>query len=200
MKGFKRCDKGHFYKEGLSLCPYCPENKDENIGGMKTKIEASDSDKTQIFGAEPSNNLKTQVFEKSNEVEKTGNDLGKTFISGVTDDQSTETITPRATRKMTGWLISYTIDPMGADYRIYEGKNRIGKDASLEITVSNDPTVSGDHAVILFRSGVWYLEDEMSANGTFLNGKELAPRNPVKITDNDEIKVGDTIFKFKAAL
>ena len=24
MNGFKKCDIGHFYKEDLSACPYCP--------------------------------------------------------------------------------------------------------------------------------------------------------------------------------
>jgi hypothetical protein len=24
MNGFKKCDNGHFYKEDLSACPYCP--------------------------------------------------------------------------------------------------------------------------------------------------------------------------------
>ena len=30
MKGFKRCDQGHFYKEKFAVCPYCPGPKDLN--------------------------------------------------------------------------------------------------------------------------------------------------------------------------
>ena len=222
MKGFKRCDKGHFYKEDLTACPYCPGNSNQgNSGGGlsdKTQIVGggvdttkSDggglSDKTQIFGGGGGGNdsNKTQVFGGGGSGSSSGGggrDLNKTFIAGMeTEEESGETVQKvRAARKITGWIISYTMDAMGVDYRIYEGKNRVGSDPSMEITVATDNTVSGNHAIILYRSGVWYLEDEMSANGTFLNGEELKPRNPVEISDNDKIKVGNTEFLFKTAI
>lgn len=212
MKGFNRCDKGHFYKEGLTLCPYCPENNVSNPfqGGLgdKTQIvgggsDTNHNDKTQVFGTPQAGGGgdKTQVFGAPQAGGGGSRDLTKTFIGGGAETSEGGIVDPpRAARKITGWLVSYTIDPMGIDFRIYEGKNRIGKDPSLEITVASDSTVSGNHAVILYRSGVWYLEDEMSANGTFLNGEELAPRNPTKLADNDTVKVGNTTFKFKSAL
>jgi hypothetical protein len=218
MKGFNKCEKGHFYKEELNACPYCPGNSNSETsggglsdktqivgGGMDTKVEGGGgNDKTQIFGAGTGSSSggsdKTQIFGGGNSAGG-GRDLSKTFISGMDEvDDSGEVAAPRATRKITGWIISYSIDPMGVDFRVYEGKNRIGKDPSLEITVTTDNTVSANHAIILFRSGVWYLEDEMSANGTFLNGEELRPRNPVELSDNDTIKVGNTEFKFKTSI
>ena len=30
MKGFKRCNQGHFYKEKCEVCPYCPGAKNLN--------------------------------------------------------------------------------------------------------------------------------------------------------------------------
>ena len=31
MKGFKQCEKGHFYKEDKKVCPYCPENTKSSL-------------------------------------------------------------------------------------------------------------------------------------------------------------------------
>jgi hypothetical protein len=219
MEGFSKCDKGHFYKDNLDACPYCPGNSGNSNaggglsdktqivgGGMDTKIEGGGgNDKTQIFGGGASNrgasnSDKTQIF-GGGQAASGGRDLSKTFISGMEETADGGAIQKaRATRKITGWIVSYSIDPMGVDFRIYEGKNRIGKDPSLEITLATDNTISGTHAIILFRTGKWYLEDEMSANGTFLNGEELPPRNPVEIADNDIIKVGATEFKFKTSI
>ena len=210
MKGFKRCDKGHFYKEGLDSCPYCP-------GGNASTSSGGNSDKTQIVGggSDGGGNIdKTQIFggggaaggDDSTVVfgggasKGGGRDLSKTHISGMPDGGEGETATPRQTRKITGWIISYTIDAMGVDHRIYEGNNRIGKNPDREITITTDSTVSSEHANILHKRGVWYLEDEMSSNGTFVNGEELKPRNPIELKDNDVIRVGDTEFKFKTAL
>jgi pSer/pThr/pTyr-binding forkhead associated (FHA) protein len=39
------------------------------------------------------------------------------------------------------------------------------------------------------------LQDELSANGTFVNGNKIDSR--IELKDNDEIKVGKTSFKIK---
>jgi hypothetical protein len=212
MKGFKRCNKGHFYKEGLDKCPYCPggsasahnggnSDKTQIVGGGDTAGGADGNDKTQIFGGggAAGGDDSTVVF-GGGASKGGGRDLSKTHISGMDDVAEGEVATPRQSRKITGWIISYTIDAMGVDHRIYEGNNRIGKNPGREITVTTDSTVSSEHANILHKRGVWFLEDEMSSNGTFVNGEELKPRNPVEIKDNDMIKVGNTEFKFKTAL
>jgi pSer/pThr/pTyr-binding forkhead associated (FHA) protein len=107
---------------------------------------------------------------------------------------------PRATRKMVGWLVSYTIDPMGMDYRLYEGNNPIGRDTTNSIILVKDPTISGKHMNILFRQGKYWAKDEMSANGSFINGEEMEIGKPYSLNDGDWVKLGDTVFKFKSSL
>ena len=48
MKGFKRCEKGHMYKENVADCPYCPKGSTKS--NDKTEV-AGDAklDKTEIF-------------------------------------------------------------------------------------------------------------------------------------------------------
>lgn len=60
-------------------------------------------------------------------------DLGRTFIGSPQQEDNDDNpgkvaSAPRATRKIVGWVISYTLDEMGVDYRIYEGRNTIGCD------------------------------------------------------------------------
>lgn len=39
MNGFKKCVKGHFYKEDLSSCPYCPEVTREYLEGEEDLLK-----------------------------------------------------------------------------------------------------------------------------------------------------------------
>jgi hypothetical protein len=137
----------------------------------------------------------------------------KTFIGGFTpksDDKDASSAgtsgsgskenAPRSTRKIVGWLISYTIDPMGMDYRIYEGNNPIGRETSNSIILMKDPTISGKHLNILFKQGKYWAKDEMSANGSFINEEEMEISKPYEIKDGDVLRLGDTVFKFKSSL
>ena len=133
-------------------------------------------------------------------------DLSKTFISEVeTVDEgdgkgAKEVVRQRATRRIVGWLISYTLDPMGIDYRIYEGNNSVGRGADCDITVASDSSISSRHATILFKKGKFFVRDEMAANGTFINDDELEIGQPYEMKDGDELKCGNTVFKFKSPL
>lgn len=104
----------------------------------------------------------------------------------------------RDARKLVGWLVSYTIDPLGVDFKLYEGRNILGRDMDCNITV-NDPMVSAKHAVLLFRSGKYSITDSQSSHGTFVNDEdiELEPRY---LQDGDVIRIGHTLFKLRTSL
>jgi hypothetical protein len=215
MNGFKKCNNGHFYKEDLAACPYCPGSKpagNSNAGSDldKTIIPGaggggSDSARTEVFGNTSVSGESTKVFGGGNSGGSSApKDLGRTYIGGVTDADETDDSgrkiesSPRAARKIVGWIISYTLDPMGVDYRIYEGSNTIGRNPGNTITISADVTVSGEHVNILYRNGKFYIKDKMTANGTFLNGEELEVEKAYELKDSDEVRCGNTVFKFKS--
>ena len=55
--------------------------------------------------------------------------------------------------------------------------------------------VSGTHAKLQKNSsGNWVIIDLNTTNGTFVNGKQIAPDNPVVINVGDEIALYDTKF------
>src|SRR2546421_436243 len=59
--------------------------------------------------------------------------------------------------------------------------------------------VSRLHARIFVDNGQYMLEDENSTNFTFLNRQRLAGKTPTPLNDNDEIKLGRVLLRFKTA-
>jgi FHA domain/zinc-ribbon domain len=59
--------------------------------------------------------------------------------------------------------------------------------------------VSRMHARIFVENAQYMLEDENSTNFTFLNRQKLTAKTPVALHDNDEIKLGRVLLRFKEA-
>jgi hypothetical protein len=57
--------------------------------------------------------------------------------------------------------------------------------------------VSRMHARIFFENGQYMLEDENSTNFTFLNRQRLAAKTPTALHDNDEVRFGRVMLRFK---
>jgi len=61
---------------------------------------------------------------------------------------------------------------------------------------TEDTEISRQHAKIIYREGRWWLEDNGSTNGTYLNGRRIF--EPILLQPNDEIRLGGTFFKVMA--
>lgn len=95
--------------------------------------------------------------------------------------------------KIVGWLISYTNNPDGEDHRLYAGYNRIGANQVCDI-VLQDETVSGSHSIIVYRDGRFLIKDDLSRNGTFVNGREISEAHPLQ--SYDQVRIGNTYLTF----
>jgi pSer/pThr/pTyr-binding forkhead associated (FHA) protein len=73
--------------------------------------------------------------------------------------------------------------------------NMIGRDPNNDVVIAKD-TISSFHAVIEYREGSFYLEDQRSRNKTILAGEELLPQSPRRLKSGDEIMFHIYIFKF----
>jgi pSer/pThr/pTyr-binding forkhead associated (FHA) protein/Mg-chelatase subunit ChlD len=73
--------------------------------------------------------------------------------------------------------------------------NMIGRDPNNDVVIAKD-TISSFHAVIEYREGFFYLEDQRSRNKTILAGEELLPQSPRRLKSGDEIMFHIYIFKF----
>jgi len=213
----KKCEFGHYYSDHLTTCPYCNPQANQGAEDLASTSGFIDNNKTAGFeGIETAvhNNdvntdLPTRTAGDSDvppppiSIPKTdlyaSDNLDKTVIIEADSKNDDKEHIERPTRKLVGWLVSYTLDDMGYDFRIYEGKNVIGSNPGNEVSVLQDNSVSGKHATLLFRNNKFLLRDEFSTNGTYLNDIIVEKETP-EIKDGDIIKVGNTIFKFKIAI
>src|SRR5881227_2106864 len=69
----------------------------------------------------------------------------------------------------------------------------LGRNADCHV-VLNVAAVSREHAIIRKIQGKYYIEDNKSRNGTFLNSKEVTTRTQLK--ENDKIKICDNILAY----
>ena len=77
------------------------------------------------------------------------------------------------------------------------GTLTIGRASSADVCLSEDCQVSRVHAVLERVAGLWTIVDDgLSRNGTFLNGRRLARR--ARLSDRDKIRIGGTILTFCA--
>lgn len=77
----------------------------------------------------------------------------------------------------------------GRQFRVKPPETTLGRDPSRDIVIDWDPTVSRQHATLFLRGGQWWIRDEGSANGTFVNGQRVT-EGPLQI--GDYLKLGNT--------
>jgi FHA domain len=81
--------------------------------------------------------------------------------------------------------------PLGVPLRLRgERRFRIGRLHSSDLII-RQAAVSRRHAVVYEQNGAWYVADEGSTNGTFVNRAPVTA--PVKLADADEIRLGDSV-------
>ena len=97
-------------------------------------------------------------------------------------------------RKVQAWLAV----PNGRNYQLCEHETTIGRQATNDIYLMGDNTVSRQHAKIMEQNGRFKLVDLGSKSKTRVNGRVV--REPVLLEHNDEIKFGDnTVVHFIAS-
>ncbi len=90
-------------------------------------------------------------------------------------------------------VVRQGINP-GAIYPLRADTNTIGRNDGLEVTI-RDTMISRRHARITRRDNEYFIEDLLSANSTFVNGKKLVGSQALK--EGDQIAVGDTLLIFQ---
>ena len=191
---YKTCANGHNYDATLAGCHYCPKpaatnTTQDNMTSAKTVLDTPEiePEKTTLDTktAQPETPAKSESKVEQDKIIKTS----KPPVTMTGGEKPVEKI-----KKLAGWLVTFDLNPEGTDFKLYQGKLKIGSDQSSEI-VLDDPEVSDEHVLIHCGDNKILLQDELSANGTFVNGNKIDSR--IELKDNDEIKVGKTSFKIK---
>ena len=72
--------------------------------------------------------------------------------------------------------------------------SEIGRLDSNNLVIESDREISSRHAVIIKHGESFFIEDNKSTNGTFVNNIKIHSKTELK--DGDKIKTGQTIFTF----
>lgn len=83
----------------------------------------------------------------------------------------------------------------GRFFRFHQALTTIGRTNGNDLIISGR-TVSRRHARLWFENGRWYLADQQSVNGTFVNNARLQPNQPIVLNDGDVLNFGDEIVLF----
>jgi hypothetical protein len=199
MTNFKTCNNGHNYDATKhALCPFCPDSKqnsdyDETMKEFKkTQLindgNSSQFDKTMII--ENTEYFKTTLNGEAGASENPFNSNTNDSKPGTKEESA---LSKSEKRKIAGWLVTFTNDEYGKDYKLYAGENRIGSGTNNDLVI-NDPSISGQHVTIQVLDNGILLKNTFSTNSTKVNGTLC---NEGKLNDNDQIILGNTTFKLK---
>lgn len=196
----KKCPNGHQYDSSIygDNCPFCPSPNSghtqaaEDFGGGETKATGAwdgggETKATNDWNS--SGNNPTQAMQDY--------DGGHTVIRTVGGPNGSN---PDGGRRVVGILVSYTANPAGEVYKVYEGRTLIGRDRTCDISFPNDSHMSGKHLLIQYveAKGSFRAKDQGSSNGTYVNGTVYVMDEPIELKSNDVIVLGSTKLLFLA--
>lgn len=84
-------------------------------------------------------------------------------------------------------------DFIGQVYEINKDVTTIGRSDDADLVVS-DTSISRNHAIIERRAEGFFLSDNGSTNGSYVNKEQVSDVTPLK--EGDKVGVGNVVFKF----
>jgi pSer/pThr/pTyr-binding forkhead associated (FHA) protein len=85
------------------------------------------------------------------------------------------------------------------EYVLDKTEMSIGRAPNSGVLLSKDKLTSRRHATIMYQNGQYLIQDERSANGTFVNSQQLDQLSPRVLNDSDQIGIGEHELLFRAA-
>ena len=96
--------------------------------------------------------------------------------------------------QLLGWLVSISRGPQRGELFTLQPMTTVGTEPTCTV-VLQDSYMSSRHCEIKAEGGIWVLRDLKSTNGTYVNDRRVEQH---ELVDNDFIKVGQSVLKFKS--
>lgn len=185
----KKCPNGHQYDSTIygDNCPFCPSSNghtrvNDDFGGGETQATMD------WGGGETAPTETMQHFD---------GDGGRTVIRVIGDNNEPN---PDGGRRVVGVLVSYSANPAGEVYKVYEGRTIIGRDRTCDLPFPKDSHMSSKHFLIQYveAKGAFKAKDQGSSNGSYVNGQVYVMDESIDLKTNDVIVLGGTKFVFLA--
>lgn len=189
-----RCNNGHWYDTSThKTCPHCKQES-EKLSIRLNDLE--EDDKTisitevdlslgEELGAIIGNSINNLVPQPEESISEDGDKTISFGFFGVTAEQP-----------VTGWLVCMNGEERGKDFRLHSGKNFIGRSSSMDVMLVDDKTIAREkHGSVVYdpKGNSFYVSAE-GGNSLYLNQEMI--HTPEKLTEGDEITVGETVLRF----
>lgn len=83
--------------------------------------------------------------------------------------------------------------PHGMRFHLERPVAQLGRGAASDVCLL-DESISGAHATLMMRNGIWYLLDHSSLNGTYVDGKRV---NQCVLPGACELRLGGVTLQFR---
>lgn len=186
----KKCANGHLYDSSIygDKCPFCPS------GATKVNTGSNfDENRTKpVDNEDPTKPVNPTVTVDGNGKDTTE---GNTVFKDRSGTDGTV-----IGKKLVGLLISYSANPAGEVYKVYEGRTTIGRSSACDLSFPKDQHMSGKHLLIQYveAKGAFRAQDQGSSNGSFVNGQVYMLGDVVDLKTSDMVVLGGTKFLFIA--
>lgn len=164
-----KCENGHYYdSEKYDICPHCGK-KDVATPASGDVVVESKQERIALGGSRP--------------------DSGEEKTIGLF-------VKSKGADPVVGWLVCVAGKERGRDYRIFSGRNFVGRSAKMQIYIPDDPEVSREnHCSIVYEPiKKEFLIAPGTGTGTFLNGERLDSAK--KLKNGDKIEIGGITLDF----
>ena len=111
------------------------------------------------------------------------------------EDEPTIALGMDEDKSLTAQLTCTNGPHIGEVYQLHAGITTVGRSSDNAIVLSSDKEISRHHAIILFESDKYVMQDQNSLNGTFVNEEQIS--GPRYLEDGDVILVGVSYLKYE---
>lgn len=84
-------------------------------------------------------------------------------------------------------VLHLTAAATGENISFHKPAVTVGRNADCDLLLKERGSVSRQHATFFYEDNTWYLRDDFSKNGTWINGTKLLPGKKYQLAFNDEI-------------
>lgn len=192
-----RCPAGHPIDPSWKSCPYC-SNTGQAVATMpEGNLRTTRLDQLQPPGASPGASLGPGATRLDQPPARTrledpaASSGRRTLLQEVPKSEPQQAAT---SGRLVAVLAAPELGKGGSIFPIRVGKTTLGADRHNQVVIPGDGQVSSEHAVLLYREGVFHLTDRFSTNGTWVNGREVPANGTVSLQDRDQLRLGNTQF------
>jgi hypothetical protein len=115
--------------------------------------------------------------------------------------QRPPTINQRAPKAVLAAVASGRIFELQPDREMIIGRGDAARGIEPDISLTEDAALTGGvsrlHAKVFCQDNNYYLSDLNSTNSTYLNEQKLAPQQPSRLRDGDEIRLGRYLLRLR---